>query len=49
MFNTSSIVFPRTVTSRITTQLYFMPDVDVTCAACTGARFNPEARPESVP
>lgn len=26
----------------ITTQLYFMPDVEVTCAACKGARFNPE-------
>jgi excinuclease ABC subunit A len=26
----------------ITTQLYFMPDVDVTCAACKGARFNSE-------
>jgi excinuclease ABC subunit A len=24
----------------ITTQLYFMPDVEVTCAACKGARFN---------
>jgi len=26
----------------ITTQLYFMPDVEVTCAACKGARFNGE-------
>jgi excinuclease ABC subunit A len=26
----------------ITTQLYFMPDVDVTCGACKGARFNSE-------
>ena len=26
----------------ITTQLYFMPDVEVTCAACKGARFNAE-------
>jgi excinuclease ABC subunit A len=26
----------------ITTQLYFMPDVEVLCAACKGARFNPE-------
>ena len=26
----------------ITTQLYFMPDVEVTCASCKGARFNPE-------
>jgi excinuclease ABC subunit A len=26
----------------ITTQLYFMPDVEVTCVACKGARFNPE-------
>jgi excinuclease ABC subunit A len=26
----------------ITTQLYFMPDVEVTCGACRGARFNPE-------
>jgi excinuclease ABC subunit A len=26
----------------ITTQLYFMPDVEVTCAACKGARFGPE-------
>src|SRR5688572_29176145 len=26
----------------ITTQLYFMPDVEVTCTACKGARFNPE-------
>jgi excinuclease ABC subunit A len=25
----------------IRTQLYFMPDVEVTCAACKGARFNP--------
>jgi len=24
----------------ITTQLYFMPDVEVTCGACKGARFN---------
>jgi excinuclease ABC subunit A len=24
----------------ITTQLYFMPDVEVTCSACKGARFN---------
>jgi len=24
----------------ITTQLFFMPDVEVTCAACKGARFN---------
>jgi excinuclease ABC subunit A len=27
----------------ITTQLYFMPDVEVTCGACKGARFNSEA------
>jgi excinuclease ABC subunit A len=26
----------------ITTQLYFMPDVEVTCGACRGARFNTE-------
>src|SRR5215813_9838924 len=26
----------------IRTQLYFMPDVEVTCAACKGARFNNE-------
>jgi excinuclease ABC subunit A len=26
----------------ITTQLYFMPDVEVTCAVCKGARFNSE-------
>ncbi len=26
----------------ITTQLYFMPDVEVTCSACKGARFDPE-------
>jgi excinuclease ABC subunit A len=26
----------------ITTQLYFMPDVEVTCTACKGARFNAE-------
>ena len=26
----------------ITTQLYFMPDVEVICGACKGARFNPE-------
>jgi excinuclease ABC subunit A len=26
----------------ITTQLYFMPDVEVTCGACKGARFNPD-------
>jgi excinuclease ABC subunit A len=26
----------------ITTQLFFMPDVEVTCGACKGARFNPE-------
>ncbi|CAN5806742.1 hypothetical protein BH18ACI5_BH18ACI5_07840 [soil metagenome] len=26
----------------ITTQLYFMPDVEVTCSACKGARFNAE-------
>ncbi len=26
----------------ITTQLYFMPDVEVTCAACKGARFSSE-------
>lgn len=26
----------------ITTQLYFMPDVEVTCGACKGARFSPE-------
>jgi len=26
----------------ITTQLYFMPDVDVTCGVCKGARFNGE-------
>ena len=83
MLSTSSIVFPRSVTSSvsllkraplqaplsvergykpgrfsfnvkggrceecqgegvITTQLYFMPDVEVTCAACKGARFNAE-------
>jgi excinuclease ABC subunit A len=24
----------------ITTQLYFMPDVEVTCAVCKGARFS---------
>jgi excinuclease ABC subunit A len=28
----------------ITTQLYFMPDVEVTCGACKGARFNGETR-----
>jgi excinuclease ABC subunit A len=28
----------------ITTQLYFMPDVEVTCGACKGARFNSETR-----
>ncbi len=28
----------------ITTQLYFMPDVEVTCGACKGARFNAETR-----
>ena len=28
--------------ARITTQLYFMPDVEVTCGACKGARFNSE-------
>src|SRR5207245_7092165 len=27
----------------ITTQLYFMPDVEVTCAVCKGARFGAEA------
>ncbi len=27
---------------RITTQLSFMPDVEVTCGACKGARFNSE-------
>jgi excinuclease ABC subunit A len=26
----------------ITTQMYFMPDVEVTCGACKGARFNGE-------
>ncbi len=26
----------------ITTQLYFLPDVEVTCATCKGARFNSE-------
>src|SRR5262249_21150914 len=26
----------------IRTQLYFMPDVEVTCSACKGARFNAE-------
>jgi excinuclease ABC subunit A len=26
----------------ITTQLYFMPDVEVTCGVCKGARFNGE-------
>jgi excinuclease ABC subunit A len=26
----------------ITTQLYFMPDVEVICGACKGARFGPE-------
>src|SRR5258708_21352293 len=26
----------------IATQLYFMPDVEVTCGACKGARFNSE-------
>ena len=26
----------------ITTQMYFMPDVEMTCAACKGARFNAE-------
>jgi excinuclease ABC subunit A len=26
----------------IATQLYFMPDVEVTCVACKGARFNAE-------
>ena len=26
----------------ITTQLYFMPDVEVLCGACKGARFNSE-------
>jgi excinuclease ABC subunit A len=26
----------------ISTQLYFMPDVEVTCGACKGARFNSE-------
>jgi excinuclease ABC subunit A len=26
----------------ITTQLYFMPDVEVTCGTCKGARFNAE-------
>jgi len=26
----------------ITTQLYFMPDVEVTCGACKGARFSGE-------
>ena len=26
----------------ITTQMYFMPDVEVTCGACKGARFNSE-------
>ncbi|MCI0460442.1 MAG: excinuclease ABC subunit UvrA, partial [Gemmataceae bacterium] len=26
----------------ITTQLYFMPDVEVTCGACKGAQFNSE-------
>jgi excinuclease ABC subunit A len=32
----------------ITTQLYFMPDVEVTCGACKGARFNPETREVTV-
>jgi len=32
----------------ITTQLYFMPDVEVTCGACKGARFNPETLEVSV-
>src|SRR4029078_6173295 len=26
----------------ITTQMYFMPDVEVTCGVCKGARFNSE-------
>ncbi|WP_337171809.1 excinuclease ABC subunit UvrA [Gemmatimonas aurantiaca] len=26
----------------ITTQMYFMPDVEVICGACKGGRFNPE-------
>jgi excinuclease ABC subunit A len=26
----------------VTTQLYFMPDVEVMCVACKGARFSPE-------
>ena len=30
----------------ITTQLYFMPDVEVTCGACKGARFNAETLEE---
>jgi excinuclease ABC subunit A len=32
----------------ITTQLYFMPDVEVTCGACKGARFNSETREVTV-
>ncbi len=32
----------------ITTQLYFMPDVEVTCGACKGARFNSETRDVTV-
>ena len=32
----------------ITTQLYFMPDVEVTCGACKGARFNSETLDVSV-
>ncbi len=32
----------------ITTQLYFMPDVEVTCGACKGARFNGETLEVSV-
>jgi excinuclease ABC subunit A len=32
----------------ITTQLYFMPDVEVLCGACKGARFNAETLEVSV-
>ena len=32
----------------ITTQLYFMPDVEVTCGVCKGARFNAETLEVSV-
>ena len=33
----------------ITTQLYFMPDVEVTCGACKGARFNSETLEVTLP